>query len=239
MHKEMLPMYVEHYLSRQAVHNWVQKFSEGRTSIEDELWACRPVEIATPETLQRVQDIIRAERRVTVGAFFPLVWPFKTSFGRTLSWWWCGWKSSSRVVPTATKRILRRRFPGTFEMVEQVFKFVWRLCWKINVVCMSLSPFYSFQSRFVTYLLNRPRTLVLYSTKQCSQTGPHHIWCIYTPCLFFDCGKHTDSSAFGLMISLATLLWWLLSHKTFFAPTLGLTTNLGVGWSWLFPASSI
>ena len=36
IHKEMLPMYGEHCLSRQAVHNWVQKFSEGRTSIEDE-----------------------------------------------------------------------------------------------------------------------------------------------------------------------------------------------------------
>ena len=30
IHKEMLPMYGEHCLSRQAVHNWVQKFSEGR-----------------------------------------------------------------------------------------------------------------------------------------------------------------------------------------------------------------
>ena len=29
-------MYGEHCLSRQAVHSWVQKFSEGRTSIEDE-----------------------------------------------------------------------------------------------------------------------------------------------------------------------------------------------------------
>jgi hypothetical protein len=36
IHKEMLPMYGEHCLSRQAVHNWVQKFSERRTSIEDE-----------------------------------------------------------------------------------------------------------------------------------------------------------------------------------------------------------
>jgi hypothetical protein len=35
IHKEMLPMYGEHCLSRQGVHNWVQKFSEGRTSIED------------------------------------------------------------------------------------------------------------------------------------------------------------------------------------------------------------
>ena len=36
IHKEMLPMYGEHCLSRQAVHNLVQKFSKGRTSIEDE-----------------------------------------------------------------------------------------------------------------------------------------------------------------------------------------------------------
>ena len=56
IHKEMLPMYGEHCLSRQAVHNWAQKFSEGRTSIEDEHRAGRPVEIATPETLQRVED---------------------------------------------------------------------------------------------------------------------------------------------------------------------------------------
>jgi len=58
IHKEMLPMYSEHCLSRQAVHNWVQKFSEGRTSIEDEHRAGRAVEIATPETLQRIEDII-------------------------------------------------------------------------------------------------------------------------------------------------------------------------------------
>ena len=77
-----------------------------------------------------------------------------TSFRGTLSWRWCGGKSSVRVVLTATTRILRRRFPGTFETVGQVFKFVWRLCWKINVVCMSLSPFVSFQSRFVTYWLS-------------------------------------------------------------------------------------
>ena len=46
IHKEMLPMYGEHCLPHQAVHNWVQKFSEGRTSIEDEHRAGQPVEIA-------------------------------------------------------------------------------------------------------------------------------------------------------------------------------------------------
>ena len=40
-----------------------------------------------------------------------------------------------------TTRILRRRFLGTCETVGQVFKFVWKLRWKINVVCMSLSSF--------------------------------------------------------------------------------------------------
>ena len=46
-------MYGEHCLSRQAIHNWVQKFSEGRTSIEDEHRAGRPVEIATPDSNQK------------------------------------------------------------------------------------------------------------------------------------------------------------------------------------------
>jgi len=62
----MLPMYGKHCLSRQAVHNWVQKFSEGRTSMEDEHRSRRPVAIATPETLQGVEDIIRAEKKFTV-----------------------------------------------------------------------------------------------------------------------------------------------------------------------------
>ena len=56
------------------------------------------------------------------------------------------------------------------------------------------------------------------------QTGPHHIWCIYTPCHFFGHDKHTDSSS---------------SRKTFFAPTLGLAATLGMWWSWLFSALSI
>jgi hypothetical protein len=48
VHREMLPMYGEHCLSRQAVRNWVQKFSEGRKSIKHEHRVCQPVETATP-----------------------------------------------------------------------------------------------------------------------------------------------------------------------------------------------
>jgi hypothetical protein len=105
IHKEMLPTCGKHCLSHQTVHNWVQKSSEGRTSIEDERRVGRPVEMP---------------RR---------------------------------------QRILRRRFPRTCKTAGKVFKCVWRLCWKINVVCMSLSSFVSFQSRFVTYLLKFPRKI--------------------------------------------------------------------------------
>ena len=63
--QRMLPMYGEHCLSGQAVHNYVQKSSEGRTSIEEEHRVSRPVEMATPATLQSVEDI-RADRRVTI-----------------------------------------------------------------------------------------------------------------------------------------------------------------------------
>jgi hypothetical protein len=56
----------------------------------------------------------------------------KTSFRGTLSWGWGGWKSGVRVVPTATTRVLRRRSPGTCETEGQVFKFIWRLRWKIK-----------------------------------------------------------------------------------------------------------
>jgi hypothetical protein len=48
IHKEILPMYGEHCLSRQTVRNLVQNFSEGRASIENEHRVGRPVEIATP-----------------------------------------------------------------------------------------------------------------------------------------------------------------------------------------------
>ena len=84
-----------------------------------------------------------------------------TSFGVTLSWQWRGGMSGVRVVQIATTRILPRRFPGTCEMVGQVFKFVWRLHWKISAVFMSLSPLVSFKSRFVAYLLNFPRIIKL------------------------------------------------------------------------------
>jgi len=69
-HKEMLPMYVEHCLSRQQSIIGCRSSRKGgqvsKTNIDSGFG--RPVEIATPVTLRCVEDIIRADRRVTIDA---------------------------------------------------------------------------------------------------------------------------------------------------------------------------
>ena len=69
--KEMLPMYGEHWLSRQAVHNWVQNFSEGRTSIEDEHQSSARV---VPTTTKRSFRRRFPGTCETVGQVFKSVW---------------------------------------------------------------------------------------------------------------------------------------------------------------------
>jgi hypothetical protein len=53
-------------LSRKAVHNWVEKFSQGRSKVAGDARPSRPVEIVTEVTVQRVEELIRADRRITI-----------------------------------------------------------------------------------------------------------------------------------------------------------------------------
>jgi hypothetical protein len=48
------------------IHNWVEKFSQGRTKFADDARLGRPVEIATEATVQRVEELIRADWRITI-----------------------------------------------------------------------------------------------------------------------------------------------------------------------------
>ena len=66
IHKEMLPVYAEKCLSRKAVFSWVNKFKRGRAKIVDESRSGRPVQIATDGTVQRVNDLVMGDRRVTI-----------------------------------------------------------------------------------------------------------------------------------------------------------------------------
>jgi hypothetical protein len=51
IHKEMFPVYGGKCLWRRAVHNWVEKFSQGRSKAADDARQSHPVEIATEETV--------------------------------------------------------------------------------------------------------------------------------------------------------------------------------------------
>jgi transposase len=63
--KEIFLVYGRKCLSRKAVHNWVDKFSHGHLKVADDARPGRPVEIATEATLQAVEELIRADRRIT------------------------------------------------------------------------------------------------------------------------------------------------------------------------------
>jgi hypothetical protein len=55
-------------LSRKAIHNWLEKFSRGRSKVADDARPGGSVEIATEATVQRVEELIRADRRITIGS---------------------------------------------------------------------------------------------------------------------------------------------------------------------------
>jgi hypothetical protein len=54
-------------MSLNAVHNWVDKLSQGRSKVEDDARSGRHVEIETEATMQRVEELIRADRKITMG----------------------------------------------------------------------------------------------------------------------------------------------------------------------------
>jgi hypothetical protein len=53
-------------LSRKAVYREIEKFSQGRSKVADDARPGRPVEIATEATVQRVEKLIRADRRIMI-----------------------------------------------------------------------------------------------------------------------------------------------------------------------------
>jgi hypothetical protein len=60
----MFPVYDGKCLLHKAVHNGVEKFSQGRSKVADDARPGRPVEIVTEATVQQVEELIRADRRI-------------------------------------------------------------------------------------------------------------------------------------------------------------------------------
>jgi hypothetical protein len=62
----MFPVYGGKCLSRKAVHNCVEKFSQGRSKVADDARPGRPLEIAAETTVQPVEELIPADRRIRI-----------------------------------------------------------------------------------------------------------------------------------------------------------------------------
>jgi transposase len=64
----MFPLCAAKCFSGKAVHNWVQKFSQGRSKVADDSRPGRPVEFATEATVRRVEELNRADWRITINS---------------------------------------------------------------------------------------------------------------------------------------------------------------------------
>jgi transposase len=62
----MFPVYGWKCLSSKTVHNWVEKFSQGRSKVAGDVRPGRPVETAAEATVQRLEELTRADRRITI-----------------------------------------------------------------------------------------------------------------------------------------------------------------------------
>jgi hypothetical protein len=66
IHKEIIPVYVGKCLLRKGLHNWVEKFSQGSSKVTDDVRPGRLVETVTEATVQQVEELIRADRRIMI-----------------------------------------------------------------------------------------------------------------------------------------------------------------------------
>lgn len=59
-------VYGKSTMSKSAVYEWVARFKAGRESVEDEKGRGRKVETRTPCNVERVKQIVNADRRLSI-----------------------------------------------------------------------------------------------------------------------------------------------------------------------------
>jgi hypothetical protein len=62
----MFPVCGGKCLSVKAVHSWVEKFSQGLSKVADDARSCRPVETVTEVPVPQMEELIRADWRMTI-----------------------------------------------------------------------------------------------------------------------------------------------------------------------------
>jgi transposase len=58
-------VYDESAMKRRTVYKWVDRFKEGRERVDDNASAGRPSTSRVDENIQRVYDLVKADRRIT------------------------------------------------------------------------------------------------------------------------------------------------------------------------------
>jgi hypothetical protein len=93
----MLPVYCVKCLSRKAVHNWVEKFSQGCSKIAGDVRPGLTVDTVTEAIVHRVEELSRADRKITIdsdeialGCSHGLVYSILhdcLTFRKVYAWW--------------------------------------------------------------------------------------------------------------------------------------------------------
>jgi len=66
IHDDMLATLGDNAPAYSAVKSWIAKFKRGRNSVEDEHHSGRPKDAASTENVQIVNDMLKADRRLTI-----------------------------------------------------------------------------------------------------------------------------------------------------------------------------
>ncbi|GBM94961.1 hypothetical protein AVEN_265274-1 [Araneus ventricosus] len=66
IHSRISAVYGPHAMSRPATVKWCQQFEDGRTDLTDAKRQGRPTTVSTSDMVQRVEDIILSNGRVSV-----------------------------------------------------------------------------------------------------------------------------------------------------------------------------
>ena len=122
-YKLLQEAYGDNSLSRAHVFEWCKRFSEGRESTEDEQRPGRPVTVSTQETITKINQIVRADRRMSIRMIAEAVNADKETVRKILHEEFHMTKVCAKLVPknlTPDQKLLRQQVYSDFlERLEE------------------------------------------------------------------------------------------------------------------------
>lgn len=116
-YKLLQEVYGDNALSRARVFEWCKRFSKGRESTEDDQRPGRPVTVSTPETVTKINQIVRADRRMSIRMIAEVVNADKESVRKILHEELHMKKVCAKLVPknlTPDQKLLRQQICSDF-----------------------------------------------------------------------------------------------------------------------------